>query len=114
MFVAGGIDAARRPDAKVTKAETVLEPIEHSVAVDLDAASVVRVNGVVQVAAGLGLALGIAPRTCAFALACSLVPTTMAGHAFWRETDPAARAGQRIHFLKNVSMLGGLLVATRR
>ena len=32
--------------------------------------------------------------------------------AAWNETDPGARANQRIHFLKNVSMAGGLLMAT--
>jgi uncharacterized membrane protein YphA (DoxX/SURF4 family) len=41
----------------------------------------------------------------------SLVPTTLAGHPFWHEADQAARAQQRIHFLKNVAMLGGLILA---
>ncbi len=41
----------------------------------------------------------------------SLVPTTLAGHRFWDESDASSRAAQRIHFLKNVSMLGGLLIA---
>jgi uncharacterized membrane protein YphA (DoxX/SURF4 family) len=113
MFVAGGLDAARRPDAKVTRAESVLGPLGQSIDVAVDPATIVRCNGVVQVAAGIGLALGIVPRGCAFALACSLVPTTIAGHAFWREDDQPARASQRIHFLKNLSMLGGLLIATR-
>ena len=44
-------------------------------------------------------------------LAATLVPTTAAGHRFWEESDPAARAQQRVHFFKNVSMLGGLLIA---
>ena len=39
------------------------------------------------------------------------LPTTVAGHPFWEEKDPAARASQRIHFFKNVSMVGGLLIA---
>ena len=45
-------------------------------------------------------------------LAASLVPTTAAGHRFWEESDPTARAQQRIHFFKNVSMLGGLLISS--
>ena len=44
-------------------------------------------------------------------LAATLVPTTAAGHRFWEEQDPAERAQQRIHFFKNVSMLGGLIIA---
>ena len=39
------------------------------------------------------------------------MPTTAAGHRFWEEQDPAERAQQRIHFFKNVSMLGGLIIA---
>jgi putative oxidoreductase len=35
----------------------------------------------------------------------------VAGHRFWEETDPAAKANQTIHFLKNVSLMGGLLLA---
>jgi len=44
-------------------------------------------------------------------LAATLVPTTAAGHRFWEEEDPAQRSNQRIHFFKNVSMLGGLIIA---
>ena len=44
-------------------------------------------------------------------LAASLVPTTLAGHPFWDETDPQAKAQQRLQFAKNTSILGGLLLA---
>jgi uncharacterized membrane protein YphA (DoxX/SURF4 family) len=44
-------------------------------------------------------------------LAATLVPTTAAGHRFWEEHDPTAKGQQRLHFFKNVSMLGGLLIA---
>jgi uncharacterized membrane protein YphA (DoxX/SURF4 family) len=44
-------------------------------------------------------------------LAGSLVPTTLAGHAFWDEKDPAARKAQRLQFAKNSSVLGGLILA---
>jgi putative oxidoreductase len=47
----------------------------------------------------------------ALALGASLVPTTFAGHRFWEEGDPKQRAAQKIHFLKNVGLLGGLLLA---
>lgn len=51
---------------------------------------------------------GIAPQTSAFLLAGSLVPTTIAGHGFWDIEDPAARKMQRVQFLKNATMVGGL------
>ncbi|MDQ1449389.1 MAG: hypothetical protein QOC79_2360 [Actinomycetota bacterium] len=115
MFVYGGLDSLRRPEAKAAKADKVVGPLEDTLSdnlgVDAHTAGLVRLNGAVQVAAGLALAAGKLPRVAALALAVSLVPTTLAGHRFWEESDPAARAGQTIHFLKNVSMLGGLLIA---
>ena len=45
-------------------------------------------------------------------MAASLIPTTLAGHRFWEETDPKSKAAQRIQFLKNIAMLGGLLLIT--
>jgi uncharacterized membrane protein YphA (DoxX/SURF4 family) len=62
-----------------------------------------------MVVAGVALAFGIAPRGMSAVLAGLLVPTTLAGHPYWTETDPKARAQQRTQFLKNVCMLCGLL-----
>ena len=39
------------------------------------------------------------------------MPTTLAGHPYWETEDEKERAQQRIHFLKNLTMLGGLLIA---
>ena len=70
----------------------------------------VRVNGAVQMAAGTLLALA-GPRLSALTLAATLVPTTLAGHRFWEADEETDQAQQRIHFLKNLSMFGGLLIA---
>lgn len=51
------------------------------------------------------------PRLASTLLAATLVPTTLAGHRFWEEEDDGAKANQQVHFFKNVSMLGGLLLA---
>lgn len=110
MFVYGGLDSVRHPEAKVAKADKVVGPLEESTALSGDTSTLVRVNGAVQLVAGAALALGKLPRVAALALAATLVPTTLAGHRFWEESEPSARAGQTIHFLKNVSMLGGLLI----
>jgi putative oxidoreductase len=61
--------------------------------------------------AGLSLATGRMPRISSAVLAATLLPTTAAGHRFWEEKDPAARSNQQIHFFKNLSMLGGLILA---
>jgi uncharacterized membrane protein YphA (DoxX/SURF4 family) len=112
MFVTGGLDSVRHPASKVAAAEGVAPPIARRVPyLPEDPESLVRLNGAVQVVAGSMLALGRFPRLSAALLAGSLVPTTLAGHRFWEEQDETKRAQQRIHFFKNMSMLGGLILA---
>jgi putative oxidoreductase len=118
MFVVGGANALKNADKLAARAEPVtsrLVPMLRKAAPSLpipdDAVTLVRINGGVQVLAGAALATGRAPRLSAAALAMTLVPTTAAGHRFWEEPDPTTRTQQRIHFFKNVSMLGGLLIA---
>ena len=112
IFVVGGLDAARHPENKVKKAERVTQPLVQ-LAPDgfpTDTETLVRLNGIVQVAAGSALALGKFPRLAALALIGSIIPTTVAGHRFWEETDDEARAQQMVHFLKNLGLLGGLII----
>jgi uncharacterized membrane protein YphA (DoxX/SURF4 family) len=71
----------------------------------------VRANGATMVAAGSMLALGKFPRVAAVALAAALIPTTYTAHAFWTIKDPGLRAQQKSHFVKNVGLLGGVLLA---
>jgi putative oxidoreductase len=118
MFVIGGLDALRHATGKVARAEKVTEQVPKWVErvapglpVPTDPATLVRINGATQVVAGLALASGRLPRLSALVLATSLVPTTYAGHPFWEEKDPTARSAQRSQFFKNVSVMGGLLLA---
>jgi uncharacterized membrane protein YphA (DoxX/SURF4 family) len=118
MFVAGGLDALLNATSKAAKAQKVTEHIPEvaekvapGLPVPTDPATLVRINGGVQVVAGLALATGRLPRLSALVLAASLAPTTYAGHPFWEEKDKATRSAQRIQFFKNVSMMGGLLLA---
>ena len=110
MFIYGGLDAFQNPSGKAPRAEKVAPAIADVVGIDADTEQLVQFNGAVQVAAGTALALGIFPRVSAFALAVSLVPTTLAGHRFWEEHDEAARDRQTVQFLKNAAMMGGLLM----
>lgn len=110
MFIVGGLDAARKPAGKAGKASAVTDRVIDTLGIDADTEQLVRLNGAVQVGAGAMLALGLLPRLAAAALAGSLVPTTLAGHRFWAEVDPQAKTAQRIQFLKNLAMLGGLLL----
>ena len=118
MFLVGGANALRNADALALRAKPVTErlvPLLRKAAPQLpvpsDPVTLVRLNGAAQVGAGLALATGRAPRLSAAVLAATLVPTTAAGHRFWEESDPTTKTQQRNHFFKNVSMLGGLLIA---
>ena len=112
IFVVGGWDALVHPAGKAKKAEAVSEPLSESVGVDrVDAETLVRINGAVQVGAGVLLAVGKFRRLAALALIGSIIPTTYAGHRFWEESDPSTRAQQKVHFLKNLGLLGGLILA---
>src|ERR1700761_7307017 len=112
IFIVQGIDSLLHPDTKAPAAEKVVRPLAERVpAVPDQVEQAVRFNGAVQVVAGSLLAIGKFPRLSAAALAASLVPTTAAGHRFWESDDKQERAQQKVHFLKNVTMLGGLLIA---
>jgi uncharacterized membrane protein YphA (DoxX/SURF4 family) len=109
IFIYGGLDAVRQPQSKVAKAETVVA--DAPVASEFDTENLVRINGAVQVGAGVALSLSFFPRVASLVLAASLVPTTAAGHRFWEADDDATRSQQTIHFLKNVAIVGGLIFA---
>lgn len=112
IFIIQGLDTVLHPDGKVAAAEPVVRPLaERASFVPDDVEQAVRINGAVQLVAGSMLALGRFPRVSALAIAASLLPTTYAGHRFWETDDKQERMQQRIHFLKNVSMFGGLLIA---
>lgn len=113
IFISGGVDSLRNPSSKAPAAEGVATTLADRIPAlaDQDTESLVRINAGVQLAAGTMLAFGRFPRLSALALAASVVPTTAAAHRFWEIDEPMSRAQQRIHFLKNTSILGGLLLA---
>lgn len=112
MFVAGGLGAVRSPADLAPAAERVVGPLRQRFPMLPERTEqVVRLNGGVQVVAGLMLATGRLPRLSALALAATLAPTTVAGHRFWEAEDPGERMQQRVHCLKNLSMMGGLLIS---
>lgn len=112
IFVSGGLEALRNPGSKVPAADSVAPPIAAKLPyLPEDTETLVKINAGVQVGAGLMLALGRLPRLSSVLLAGSLVPTTLAGHRFWEESDPTRRAAQQLHFFKNLGLLGGLMLA---
>ncbi|CAN5747087.1 DoxX family membrane protein [soil metagenome] len=111
VFIYGGIDTLRNPAPQVAAAEDVVDELADRIEqIPHDAETVVKANAALQIVAGLGLATNTFARPSSLALAGSLVPTTAAAHAFWELDDQASRKTQLLHFLKNLGLLGGLLI----
>lgn len=116
IFVVQGARTLLNPDSATAEAKPVTDriaPTLHKYAPNLptDPRTLVLANAGMHVGAGALLATGHLPRLSSLVLATSLVPTTIAGYAFWNADDPDERADQRLHFLKNVGLAGGLLIA---
>ena len=116
VFVSSGITTLRNPAPPTMAAEPVLDNTVGRVRDSLpeqaptDPETLVKLDATVKIGAGLALGFGKFPRLAALLLAGSLVPTT-AVHRFWDLEDPKQRTEQQIHFLKNLGLLGGLLIA---
>src|SRR5512133_213794 len=122
-FVAAGIKAIRDPESFVPAAEPLVDrvvplvkeyaPEQVAGYVPENTVTLIRINGIAQVTGGLALATGKGRRLGSLLLAGSLIPSTIAKHPFWTVQDPEERAQDRNHFLKNVSLLGGVLLAAQ-
>ncbi|SNC61875.1 Uncharacterized membrane protein YphA, DoxX/SURF4 family [Kytococcus aerolatus] len=110
LFVASGINHVKSPEhgAEVAQqaADNVLEPM----GVETDGQTLMKAHGYVSVVAGAGLALGIAPRLCALALAADVTAVNLTANRFW-EQDGEQRQGTQIQFMKDLAIAGGLLIA---
>lgn len=121
-FISSGVKAVRNPAPLAPLAEPLADkivpfvkqhaPDEVSGFVPEDPTTLVRINGAVQIIGGLALASGRGRRVGALLLAGSLVPSTLAKYPFWDQTGDE-KAASRSHFAKNVSLLGGVLLASR-
>jgi putative oxidoreductase len=119
IFVQGGFDAIRTPEPRAKMAAQLMNQMRSTAPAAMhaylpDDVKVVQINAGMQIIAGVTLAIGVLPRISALALAASMVPTTVGGHAFWRIDDPVQRGPQRIQFAKNAAIVGGLLLAATR
>ena len=70
----------------------------------------VPLSGVIALAGGLSVLLGLRARIGAWLLVLFLVPVTVMMHNFWAVQDPMMRGMQQAMFMKNLSMLGAALL----
>ena len=66
-------------------------------------------SGTLAFIGGLMIATGLRARIGGALVAAFLIPVTLSMHRFWAVADAAAAQEQMIHFMKNLSMLGGAL-----
>jgi len=66
---------------------------------------------IVELIGGLCLVFGFQARIVAFIMFLYLIPTTLIFHNFWA-LQGAARGDNQIHFLKNIAIMGGLLMVS--
>lgn len=116
IFVVSGARTLQNPGRLVPAAKPITDRVTPliqnlSPRVPTDTATLVRANAATQLIGGLMLATGKFSRPAALVLAGTLVPATAAGHPFWNNDDPVARNNNQIHFLKNLGLFGGLLLA---
>jgi len=65
---------------------------------------------IVECAGGAMIAFGWKARWAALAVAAFTLVATILFHNFWAMTDPEAISSNKINFLKNVAVIGGLLL----
>ena len=70
----------------------------------------VIVTGLMILTGGLYVALGVYADLGALLIAVFLIPTAFLMHAFWKESDATAKAGESAHFFKDISLAGAALI----
>ena len=116
-FVGQGIDALRSPKPAADAARPALEGLQKlpepvGSNVPRNAETFAKVTAAVQIAGGLLLASGKVPRLASAALATTVVPANLGAHMFWTEVDPERKAAKRRDFLTDISLVGGLIIAS--
>lgn len=114
-FIRDGYTAVRHPVPRDHSGGTGNDPVARLAArysfLPDDPEQLARLQGAVQLGAGVLLALGRAPRLASAALAVTLVPAVLAAYSDGAAEDPDERAARRAELLANVSLAGGLLIA---
>jgi uncharacterized membrane protein YphA (DoxX/SURF4 family) len=116
-FIGQGVNSLLNPKSAAQAAAPAvdgLQSLPDSVSGNIpsDPETFAQINAAVQIGGGLLLAAGKLPRVASAALAITVLPANLGAHAFWSETDPQAKAQKRQQFLTDLSLLGGLLIAS--
>ncbi len=87
------------------------EAVQYAEAQGVPAASLlVPLSGILEIVGALSVMLGYRAKLGAWLLVIFLVPVTLMMHNFWAIADPMQRQIQMMMFMKNLAMLGGVLL----
>jgi uncharacterized membrane protein YphA (DoxX/SURF4 family) len=116
-FIGQGVNSLLNPKAAAQAAAPAVDglqalPNSVSGSIPSDPETVAQITAAVQIGGGLLLATGKLPRIASAALAVTVLPANLGAHSFWNESDPAAKAQKRQQFLTDLSLVGGLLIAS--
>jgi uncharacterized membrane protein YphA (DoxX/SURF4 family) len=100
MLYVGGWQQAREPSGRADRARAIGLPVPDQL---------VQASGWVMILCATALQVPAVRRPAALSVAVQLLPITWIGHRFWEMEDGPQRAQNRIHFFKNLSMIGGAL-----
>ncbi len=116
-FIGQGVNSLLNPKSAAEAAapavsglQALPDPVGSSIPSDPE--TFAQLNAAVQIGGGLLLATGKLPRVASAALALTVLPANLGAHSFWNESDPEAKAQKRQQFLTDLSLLGGLLIAS--
>jgi uncharacterized membrane protein YphA (DoxX/SURF4 family) len=117
VFIGQGVHSLRNPKPAAEAAAPAVDglralPDPVGSRVPADAETFAQINAAVQIGGGLLLATGRLPRVASAALALTVVPGNLGAHMFWQESDPERRAEKRQAFLSDLSLVGGLMIAS--
>jgi len=101
MFIMGGMNHLMKLNDTSAYAESKGVPAPKVLTV---------VSGLMITVGGVLVLLGWHRFIGAGLIAIFLFSTAMVMHAFWKETDPAARTNEMAHFMKDLAMAGAALL----
>jgi uncharacterized membrane protein YphA (DoxX/SURF4 family) len=117
VFIGQGIDSLLNPKPAAEAAAPAVDglralPDPVGSSIPSDPQTFAQINAAVQIGGGLLLAIGKAPRVASAALALTVLPANLGAHMFWSESDPQLKAQKRKDFLTDLSLVGGLIIAS--
>lgn len=87
------------------------ETIKNASASGVPLASIaVPLSGIMASLGAISIIIGYKAKVGAWLIILYLLPATFMMHGFWTITDPVMRQMRMMHFMKNISMLGGALI----